>query len=85
MLNHVFIYFVQLLLVLNGCLSGCEACDRNAERTAGCVVHTHAGAELNGARLTTVLAADTRTESRTNGTTFLYCHLDELTYAVLIQ
>ena len=32
-----------------------------------------------------MLAADTRTESRTNGTTFLYRHLDELTYTVLVE
>ena len=73
------------MLVLYGCLGGGEACDRYAERAAGCVVHADTGAELNGAWLTTVLAADTCTESRTNGTTFLYCHLDQLTYAVLIQ
>ena len=73
------------MLILDGCLSGGEACDRYAERAAGCVVHTDTGAELNGARLTTVLAADTRTESRTNGTTFLYRHLDQLTYTVLVE
>ena len=75
----------ELLLIFYCCLSGCQTCDRYAERRAGSVVHTYASAELNRAGLTTVLTADTGTQSRSNGTTFLYGHLDELTYTVLVE
>ena len=32
-----------------------------------------------------MLTADTGTHARTNGTAFLYSHLDELTHSVLVQ
>ena len=41
-------------------------------------------AELNGRRLTTMLAANTTFQIRTDGTTFLSCHTNQLSYTILV-
>ena len=74
-----------LLLLLNGSLGGCEACDGHTEWRARCVVHTDLSAELHRAGFTTMLTTDTATQVRTYLTTFLHSELDETANTLLIE
>jgi hypothetical protein len=72
-------------LLFNSSLGGGEAGDGHAEWRAACVVHANLGAELNRARLTTMLTTDTATEIWTNLTTLLNSELDETAYTSLVE
>lgn len=72
-------------LLFDGSLRRGDASDGHAEGRAGDVVHAETGAELHGAGLAAVLAADADFEIGTGCTTFLYSHSYKLTNTYLIE
>ena len=76
---------MELLVILDSCLSCSESCDRHAEGRAGYIVKTDAVAEFNRCGVTTVFAADTNVEIGIYGLTKGDSHLHELTNANLVE
>ena len=66
-------------------MGGGEACDWNAEGRAGDVVEADRVAELHGARLAAMLAADPDLEMRTDAATGLYGKSNQLANAVPVE
>ena len=73
------------LHLLDRGLCCCKASDRNAERAAGHVVQTDLVAELDGAGVAAVLAADAEVDLRTGLTAELCSHSNQLAYADLVE
>ncbi len=71
--------------VLDRSLCGSKAGDRNAERAAGHVVQTDFVAELDGAGVAAVLAADAEVQLRTGCTAKLCSHVNELADTGLVE
>ena len=69
----------------DGSLRGGQAGDGNAERRAGHIVHADAVAELDGARLATVLAADADFQFRIRLAAALDGNLHQLANAFLVE
>ena len=84
-LHPKYLVFRIIRLLFNCSLCGSEACDGHTEWRTASVVHANLSAELNRARLTTMLTTDTATEIWTNLTTLLNGELDETTYALLVE
>ena len=83
--NHQLTLSVLLARILDRSLRSSEARDRHAERRAGNVGQACVVAELDGARVAAVLAADAELDVRSRGLAKLASHLDQLADANLIE
>ena len=77
--------FPCLLYTSYSCLRCREPCDRHSERRAGYVVESDLIAESDRLRISAVFSADTQLDVRPCLFSELYSHLDQLSYAYLID